>query len=110
MSDESVQKILKGLENWMTRDSACWFAGVARRTFYEWLKIKEFCAKVEVAEDFWMSYVEWKKKDLIKQSFWPAIQKELESKRRKVYGNKIGLDWWDDWVAIKQSITVKIKK
>lgn len=47
---------------------------------------------MEDAEDFWMAYVNNKKKSIIDKGYRPAIESELKAKRRDVYGDKLGID------------------
>lgn len=87
--EESVQKIILALQNWLHRDSACVVSKVPRSTFYERLKEDAIRTKVEDAEEYWMSVVEKKKQEKIEEGYRPAIEKELKSKRRSVYGDKL---------------------
>jgi len=84
-----VRKLLTALRNGSSRDSCTTKAWIGRRTFYEWLEADEdFRTKVEYAEFERMETVHNEKKKLIKKWYRPAIEKELKSKERKVYGDK----------------------
>jgi hypothetical protein len=72
------------------RDSACVVSKVPRRTFYDWMDAEpEFRTKVEDAEEYRLGIVENKKREKIEEGYRPAIEKELKSKRRSVYGDKL---------------------
>lgn len=109
-TDEAVQRIFEALKTWMDRTSACAFAKTPRSTFYEWMKDKKFRTEIEIMEDLRVVTVHQEKQKLIEKWYRPAIEKELEAKRRDEYGKKVWLDWWTDGEPVKQSITIKIKK
>lgn len=91
--EQWVQNILGALRNGLHRDSACAVSKVPRRSFYDRMADDEdFRTKVEDAEEYWMSIVENKKKEKIDEWYRPAIEKELKSKRRNVYWDKLDVD------------------
>lgn len=106
---EVVQKLIQALQNGLDRSSARSLAWVHKNTFYEWLKDDEFRAKMEDAEDFWMAYVNNKKKSIIDKGYRPAIESELKAKRRDVYGDKLGIDDGKGW-SLFGNIKIKIVK
>jgi hypothetical protein len=57
--------------------------------YYRAADDKDFLTNMEKAEDFWMWLVEKSKKQKIDEGYRPAIERELKSKRRKVYGDKV---------------------
>lgn len=72
----------------MHRDSACAVSKVPKRTFYDWMEDEKIRTKVEEAEEFWLWIVEGKKNELINAKHRPAIERELKSKRKSIYGDK----------------------
>lgn len=86
--EEWVQKIIIALKNWLHRDSACVVSKVPRRTFYDWLKQEDIRTKVEDAEEYWLSIVENKRREKIEEWHYQAIEKELKSKRKAIYGEE----------------------
>jgi len=89
-TDDNVQKIMICLQNGLQRTSACVRAWIPRSTFYEWLNDDDhFRTRVEDAEEYWLWIVETKMKEKIDEGYRPAIDKELKSKRRSVYWDKL---------------------
>lgn len=89
-TDETILKVVKCLQNWLDRNSACVNSGISRASFHLWINDDpDFKTLVEDAEEFWMWIVESKKKEKIDEWYRPAIEKELKSKRREVYGDKL---------------------
>lgn len=92
-SVEVVKKVIEALKTGMTKESACGYAGISRATLYNWLNSdEEFLTEVENAEDYWMALVENKKAALINKWYWPAIEKEMKSRRRETYGDQSKID------------------
>lgn len=92
-SEEIIGKIIDALKTGMTKESACGYAGIGRDTFYKWMNSdEEFMTAVQSAEDYWMALVENKKAALINKWYWPAIEKELKSRRRETYGDQSKID------------------
>ena len=89
-TEENLQKFMKCLEEGLTRESACGMIWISRSTmYYRAADDKDFLTNMEKAEDFWMWLVEKSKKQKIDEGYRPAIERELKSKRRKVYGDKV---------------------
>lgn len=92
MTDPKVAKLMDALKTWQDRDSACAYAEVPRSSFYRrLLDYSEFRTKIEEAEHYWMFIVNNQKRKLINEWYRPAIEKELKSKRRKIYWDKLEL-------------------
>jgi hypothetical protein len=45
--------------------------------------------------------VEEKKRNLIMKEYRPAIEKELKSRKREIYWDKLGVDDWKWWSLFK---------
>ena len=92
-TDSTVKRLLLSLRNGSSREAACANAKISRPTFYERLKTDEdFLTQVEQAEREWLHEVHNQKKKLIKKWHWWAIEKELESRQREIYGKKQEID------------------
>lgn len=105
--EEKLPKLVIALQEWQSRDSAMAICEVSKTTFYRWMSEDEsFGTKIEQAEDFWMSVVHSQKKKLVDSWYRPAIEKELKSKNRKVYGDKHELTGADGW-PIDQTIQIE---
>lgn len=89
-TDRNVRKLEEALKGGNTRESACAYAWIWRTTFYQRLDDDDnFRTMVEDCEEYRIKIVEDQKKKLIEKGFRPAIEKELKSKRRDVYWDKI---------------------
>jgi len=71
------------------------YAWIPERTVYERLKKNEdFRRTIEDCEEYWIAIVEnAKRKKIMEEGYRPAIEKELKSRRREVYGDNIQISW-----------------
>ena len=89
-TDATVRKLEDALKWGTTRESACAYAWIWRTTFYQWLEAdKNFRTRVEDCEEYRIHIVEDQKRKLVEKGYRPTIEKELKSRRSKVYGDKV---------------------
>jgi hypothetical protein len=92
-TDANVKKLEEALKWWLTRESACAYAWFSRVTLWDWCKRDpDFLTFVEDCENYRLAIVEDAKRKQITSWYRPAIEKELKSKRRDVYGDKQEID------------------
>lgn len=106
---KSVQKLLDALKGGLNKESACSFANISKWMFYARVKDPEFWTLVKDAVDYRIGVVENQKRKLIMKEHRPAIEKELKSRKREIYGDKLGIDDGEGWPAFG-SIKIKIVK
>lgn len=93
LKDWRMKKFFNNLKTGLSRPSAIAMAGMQIRTVYEWFDtIPNFRQEVEAHEEMRIWLVENKKATLISKGYRPAIEKELRSKKREIYGDKIEQD------------------
>lgn len=91
--DWTLLKFFEYLKTGMSRWSAMAMLDMSPSTVRYWLDTDEnFRLKVEAHEEMWIGFVENKKAKLIDKGYRPAIEKELKSKKRDVYGDRIEQD------------------
>lgn len=88
------QLVLKKLEEafrwWDTRGSACAYAWISHATLCNRMnEDKEFLKQIEHWEEYRIHVVEAQKKKLVEKWYRPAIEKELKSRRSKIYWDKV---------------------
>lgn len=103
---EAVKKLIDAVKWWLNVSSACAFSKITRPLYYTRVKDPEFLSQIDNARDYWLWVVENEKRKLIMQWHWPAIEKELKSKMRDVYWDKL---WLDDWDGGNLFWNIKIK-
>jgi len=88
-----IQNLLTMLRWGLTRDPAIVKAELSRASVYLWMKDNEdFKTQIEDAEEAWLSVVESAKNQKITEWYRPAIEKELKSRKRDIYGDKSEVD------------------
>lgn len=89
-TDATIKKLEDALKWGDTRESACAYAWISKPTFYDRMKNdKNFLTWVEDCEEYWIHIVENQKRKLVEKGYWPTVEKELKSRRPKVYGDKV---------------------
>lgn len=89
-TDATIRKLEEALKGWNTRESACAYAWITKPTFYDRLRNdKNFLTLVEDCEEYWIYIVENQKRKLVDKGYRPTIEKELKSRRPKVYGDRV---------------------
>ncbi len=89
---QKLKKLFEALKGWLNKQSACSFSWITEPLFYARSKDPEFLSQVKDAIDYWIWVVENQKRKLIMKEYRPAIEKELKSRKREIYGDKLGID------------------
>lgn len=103
-----IQKFLDAMKWGLNRDTAISYAWLSRASVYARMKDNEnFKTQVEDAEEYRFAIVESEKNKQIRNGYRPAIEKELKSKKRAIYGDKIETD---NKTEIDWEIIIKLPK